>query len=284
MPLVLSRRRFLQRAAAAGPAAAIATHATWASAAGKDGSAPAARFAVVGDAGTGDPIVSVLGQAIAAAGPYQALLLLGDNIYPDGDPSLVFKAVYGPFSPVLRSGADLVAVLGNHDVKGHHTDAMVTALGMPGRWYSRDYGPVLIVALDSNIVTSDAQRQWLDDTLAASSAPWKIVMFHHPPYSSGRHGSNLSIRKAWSPILERRGVQLVLNGHDHDYERTRSINGVTYVVSGGGARSHSVGRSGFTAANANAVHYVDLAVFDDHIELEARGISRSRLDAAVIPR
>ena len=86
--------------------------------------------------------------------------------------------------------------------------------------------------------------------LASSTSQWKIVALHHPPYSSGRHGSTVGAREQLEPILVRRHVDLVLAGHDHHYERTHPHQGVTYVVSGGGCKTTAVGHSRFTAAAA----------------------------------
>src|SRR5688572_28977977 len=67
--------------------------------------------------------------------PYDVLLLLGDNVYPSGDPTRLPETVFGPFQSVLDDGAKLLAILGNHDVMDGHADAQVAALGLPGRWY-----------------------------------------------------------------------------------------------------------------------------------------------------
>jgi tartrate-resistant acid phosphatase type 5 len=84
------------------------------------------------------------------------------------------------------------------------------------------------------------QAMWLKRALAASDAPWKIVMFHHPPYSSGRHGS--TNRMKW-PFLQW-GASAVISGHDHSYERVLHHTGFPYFVNGlGGASLTSFGGS-----------------------------------------
>lgn len=100
---------------------------------------------------------------------------------------------------------------------------------MPGRWYSWRSGPALVVVLDSTRPDDPEQLDWLERTLASTDATWRIVALHHPPYSSGWHGSATDVREAFQPIFERYGVQLVLAGHDHDYQRSVPINGITYV-------------------------------------------------------
>jgi hypothetical protein len=77
------------------------------------------------------------------------------------------------------------------------------------------------------------QYLWLQNDLASTHQPWKVVFFHVPPYSSGPHGSNSLVARALEPLFTQYGVDLVFNGHDHDYERS-VIHNITYIVTGGG--------------------------------------------------
>jgi hypothetical protein len=234
--------------------------------------APEVHLAVVGDVGDSGTHVDATGAAVArvAAGePFDALVLLGDNVYPDGDPSRLRGAVFDPFADVLASGADLVAILGNHDVIGGHGDDQLEVLGMEGRWWSRTYGDVLLVGLDSNVLDAPGQREFLEEALATSDARWRIVAVHHPPYSAGYQGSSVEVRTLLAPILTRHGVQLVLSGHDHDYQRSVPIEGVTYVVSGAGSGTRGTGEDEFTAASWSWGHFVDVAITGDRLVLRA---------------
>ncbi|MCP4249517.1 MAG: metallophosphoesterase, partial [bacterium] len=107
------------------------------------------------------------------------------------------------------------------------------------------------------------------ETLAATDAPWKLVAVHHPPYSAGYQGSAHDERDSFSPIFEQHGVQLVLSGHEHDYQRNESINGVTYLVSGAGAGTRRTGNRSYTAYSAATMNFVDLNVFPDRLVLRA---------------
>ncbi len=77
------------------------------------------------------------------------------------------------------------------------------------------------------------------------------------------------MREAFVPIFERYGVQAVFSGHEHDYQRTNPINGVTYIVTGAGSRTRRTGVDDFTAVASSTHHFVDLNVFDDHLRLRA---------------
>jgi hypothetical protein len=234
---------------------------------------PSVRLAVVGDAGTGDWAAFATGTAIEkAAGehPFDALVLLGDNVYPDGDPDLVDPLVHRPFAGVLGRGARLLAILGNHDVQRGQGHEVAARLGMPDRWYAERLGDLLFVGLDSTQVERPGQLSWLEDVLAANDARWVVAAVHHPPWSAGWHGSTRSVQRTWCPLLEAHGVALVLSGHEHDYQRSVPLGGTTYVVSGGGADHLRItSRDWFTAASWSVHHFLDVRVHDDRMVVEA---------------
>jgi 3',5'-cyclic AMP phosphodiesterase CpdA len=137
------------------------------------------------------------------------------------------------------------------------------------------------VGLDSNDL-DPAQLQFLAHALATTAARWKIVALHHPPYSAGYQGSSVDVRAKLSPVLERYGVQLVLSGHDHDYQRSIPIGGVTYIVSGAAARTRRTGDDSFTATSYSWHHFLDIAVTGDHLVLRAVGQDGRVFDEAVL--
>lgn len=246
---------------------------------------PTQRFAVAGDVGTGDDVEQRTADAMDLVEgdlDYDSLLLLGDNVYPNGDPAAVSRTVFEPFDAVLDGGTELVAVLGNHDVSDGNGDAQAVALGMPARWYSERVGDVLLVALDSTQPDNPEQVAWLQAILREEPAPWTIALLHHPPYSGGYHGSDLAVRAQFAPVFSRFGVDLVLSGHDHDYQRTVPIDGVTYVVTGAAAKLRSTDRADFADVAWSTNSFVDLAVYGDHIQLRAIDQSGHTFDEASI--
>ena len=246
--------------------------------------APLVRIGAAGDVGTGSDTewatASLMDRAEDSV-EFDALLLLGDNVYPHGDPERLADTVFDPFGGVLDGDTVLLGVLGNHDVEQGNALGQVQGLGMPWRWYAETFGDVLIVILDSTQPESRQQISFLEDTLAASNAKWTIVALHHPPYSAGSHGSDLPTREAFESIFVAYGVDLVLSGHEHDYQRSRPIDGTTYVVSGGAAKLRPTGSASFTEFSASAFHFVTLDVWDDRIVVSA--FSRDGLlDRAVL--
>jgi 3',5'-cyclic AMP phosphodiesterase CpdA len=235
------------------------------------GREPLLRLAVVGDIGHAGGRESATAAAITKAGrwrPFDALVLLGDNVYPRGDPAGLDETVFEPFATVLDGGAELWPILGNHDVLDGHAAGNVAALGMPGRWYAKELDDLLFVGLDSNDLHG-RQLAWLERVLAESEARWKIVALHHPPYSAGYQGSNLEARRLVTPIVERHGVQLVLSGHEHDFERSRPIDGVTYIVSGAGSETRRTGHASFTAASWSWHHFLEISVHANRLVVRA---------------
>ncbi len=183
----------------------------------------------IGDFGVGGERERQVGGALRAyeeAHPAELLLTLGDNDYTRGR---AFEASWqASFGWLAEAGVDVAGTLGNHD--GRYE---LGTLQMPGTYYTRRAGDVQIFVLNSNAIGS-RQTRWLRGALAASTAPWKIAVLHHPPYTCGGHLGGIGVRRAWRPVFERYHVRLVLSGHDHNYQRFAPVRGVTYVVHGGG--------------------------------------------------
>jgi 3',5'-cyclic AMP phosphodiesterase CpdA len=228
---------------------------------------PVLRVAVAGDVGDSGSSLDATADAMAGVGGrsgFDVLLLLGDNVYPAGDPSRLQDTVLTPFAAVLDAGAELLAIVGNHDEE--RADAQLAALGLPGRWWAVERDGVLLVGLDSTSRDDPEQLAWLEDVLARTTAPWRIVALHHPPYSAGYQGSDAEVREIFTPLFARYGVQLVLSGHDHDYQRSDPLDGTTYVVTGSGSGTRRTGSDGFTAVSFSTLGFVELGVYPDRIE------------------
>jgi 3',5'-cyclic AMP phosphodiesterase CpdA len=268
------------------PAAGVTRPAVTTSPRPEGAGGPVLRLAVAGDVGTGGPQERATAAAmdrLEERREFDVLLLLGDNIYPDGDVAGAQEAVFGPFAGVLDGRTTLLAALGNHDVRTADGVPQLAAFGMPGRWYLRRLGPVDLIVLDSTRTGDPAQLSWLEATLAAPErARWTVVAQHHPPLSAGWHGDHEPSRRLLVPLFERYGVDLVLTGHDHDYQRSTPQAGVTYVVTGGAATLRRTGRKPFTAASASAYHFVELAVFADRMELRAVDQQQQVFDEVVL--
>jgi 3',5'-cyclic AMP phosphodiesterase CpdA len=194
-----------------------------------------AAFLATGDFGVGGSRELSLGLRMKrheSRNPASMLVTLGDNDYTRSPAR--FRANWRrSFGWARPSGLRVAGTLGNHDYEVARGRYQFNLLGMPGPYYTRRLGDAQLFLLDSNVV-NDRQTAWLERALADSSATWKIAAFHHPPYTCGGHSGHQDVAARWVPLFERYGVQLVLSGHDHNYQRFATQNGVTYVVHGGG--------------------------------------------------
>lgn len=207
------------------------------------------RIAVIGDYGNNSKGETSVASLVASWEP-DLVITTGDNNYPSGSASTIdanigqyyHQFVY-PYTGAYPPGANqnrFFPSLGNHDWVATDAQPYLDYFTLPGneRYYNFSVGSVEFFAIDSDIREPDGvdststQAVWLKTQLEASTANWKIIFFHHPPYSSALHGSQLWMRwpfKTW-------GADLVLSGHDHMYERF-DIEGLTYIVDGLGGAS-----------------------------------------------
>jgi hypothetical protein len=209
------------------------------------------RVWVLGDSGTAN------GNAAAVATAYRTFtrdhytdlwLMLGDNAYERGTDVEYQAAVFGMYRSLLRRTV-LWPTIGNHDTGESEGPSLsipyfsIFSLPMRGecggipsgteKYYSFDYANIHFVCLDSmssSRAVHGPMLTWLREDLSASTQQWLIAFWHHPPYSKGSHDSDrelnlIEMRRNALPILESHGVDLVLCGHSHCYERSFLLSG-----------------------------------------------------------
>jgi len=203
----------------------------------------AIRFAVIGDSGTGKPpqyqVAGQMKKCREKTG-FDFVLMLGDNIYGGKSPQDFQRKFELPYKSLLDAGVKFYASIGNHD---NTNERLYQPFNMGGdRFYSFKKGNVTFFALDSNYMDL-AQLSWLETQLQTATTPWKICFFHHPLYSDGRfHGPDTHLRAVLKPLFEKYGVNLVLSGHEHVYERIKPQDDIYYFVLGnsGQLRPHNL--------------------------------------------
>jgi calcineurin-like phosphoesterase family protein len=201
------------------------------------------RFAAIGDNGTGTREqydVAAQMDRFHQRFPFEFVVMLGDNIY-GGKTAADYKLKFeDPYKPLLDGGVKFYASLGNHDDPNERSYKPFNMGGK--RYYSFKNGNVTFFALDSNYMDPE-QVSWLQQQLSGSSSDWKICFLHHPLHSDGQfHGSDVDLRARIEPIFEKNGVNVVLSGHDHVYERIAPQHGISYFVIGnsGQLRFHNL--------------------------------------------
>lgn len=217
----------------------------------KPGPGEPIRVWVLGDSGTANANARAVRDAFEGwrgTRDADAILMLGDNAYNSGTDAEYQAAVFETY-PVQIRRLPLWSTLGNHD--GYSADSAsqtgpyyeifnLPTQGESGgepsgteAYYSFDMGDVHFVCLDSyesGRSRNGAMLSWLVDDLARTDATWTVAFWHHPPYTKGSHDSDIEgqlidMRENALPILESYGVDLVLSGHSHAYERSRLIDG-----------------------------------------------------------
>ena len=221
------------------------------------GTAANTRVWVIGDSGTANSNARDVRDAFktwSVSQPANFMLMLGDNAYNDGTDTEYQNAVFDTYPELLRQ-LPVWPTLGNHD--GHSADSgtqtgpyydifdLPTNAEAGGQksfteaYYSFDYGNIHFVVLDSydsDRTPGGNMLQWLESDLVLNDKPWLIAIWHHPPYTKGSHNSDtegalIDMRQNALPILEAWGIDLVLTGHSHTYERSFLVDG-HYGLSG----------------------------------------------------
>ncbi len=206
-------------------------------------------FAVIGDYGSDDSHQLAVANLVKSWNP-EFIITLGDNNYPDGEAATIdanigkyYREYIYPYRGTYGAGAAtnrFWPAVGNHDWDnqvGPPLQPYLDYFTLPNneRYYDFVRGPVHFFVLDSDssepdgIKATSVQAQWLRNKMASSTAPWKIVYLHHPPYSSRSSYLNLQ----WP--FEAWGANAVLAGHHHLYERV--MKGIPFITNGLGGES-----------------------------------------------
>jgi len=233
-------------------------------------------FAIIGDFGeAGDPAFKV-SELVKSWSP-DFVVTLGDNNYDRGELSTFQENIgqyycdfiYNPDAPAdcqcngmatLEAQNKFFPTLGNHDQQNaNYSQPYLAAFTLPGKetYYSFRWGPAEFFTVNSGKngeadCCGSEQASWLKTALLQSKAKFKVVYFHHPPYSSSNHGNFTNMQ--WP--FEEWGASIVLSGHSHLYERVNKIDtDFYYVVNGLGGRKKIYG------CNVNPVDEIDLEHF-----------------------
>jgi hypothetical protein len=207
------------------------------------------------------------------------VIAIGDNAYNDGTLT-EYNQCYDPNWG--RHKARTRPVPGNHEyhtsgAQGYFDYFGALAGDRAKGYYSYDVGPWHVIALNSNIelTSGSPQLQWLRADLAANPRPCTLAYWHHPRFSSGYHGNNSAMQPFWDALYEG-GADVVLNGHDHNYERFAPQSPTGAADAGRGIREFVVGTGGtglrsFSTVRANS----EVRITGEHgvlkLELEASG-------------
>jgi predicted phosphodiesterase len=252
----------------------------------KNGSA---KFAVIGDTGTGDKHQLAVAKQLTATRakfPFEFVIMVGDNLYGGNAAKDYDKKFAIPYKPLLDAGIKFYAALGNHD---DPSERYYKPFNMNGeRYYTvKPADGVRFFALDSTYM-DEKQLKWLDEQLKASGSEWKIAFFHHPPYSSGEtHGSDETLRTQLEPIFVKYGVNVVLTGHEHFYERIKPQKGIAYFITGSSAklREGNISTTQLTAKGFDAGYtFMIVEIVGDDMYYQALTDTGKTVDSGMVHR
>ena len=228
---------------------------------------------ILGDAGTGNQnqlnvrnrYYNYVESTPKTTNQTDMMLFLGDNAYHSGTDSEYQAAMFDVYSDMLKKSVSW-STLGNHDgysatsstQSGPYYDIFSLpkhgeAGGIPSgteAYYSFDYANIHFIVLESyTLYNSTTQMDWCRSDIQATNQDWIVAIFHHPPYTKGSHNSDTEnqlrkMRENFLPILESNGVDLILSGHSHSYERSYFINGHYGTSYSFDATTHTVGSNG----------------------------------------
>jgi hypothetical protein len=203
------------------------------------------RFAVIGDYGNaGEPEESVAN--LVSSWEPELVVTVGDNNYPSGSADLIdenigqyYHGYIYPYTGAFGAGASANSFfpsLGNHDWATAGAQPYLDYFQLPNneRYYDFVWGPVHFFVLSSHTSEPDGttstsdQANWFQERMGASAAPWQVAVLHHSPYASDTHHGSI-VRMQW-PYRDW-GIDAVLSGHSHIYERLE-VDGLPYLVNG----------------------------------------------------
>jgi predicted phosphodiesterase len=247
------------------------------------------KFAVIGDSGQPGGGQSAIARQMTgwrARFPFEFVIMTGDNLYGSERPGDYEKKFAIPYKPLIDAGVKFYASLGNHDDAGQIQYKLFNMNG--SKYYSfKPKDGVRFFALDSNYVDTK-QLDWLRKELSASGSDWKIAFFHHPLYSSGdTHGSADLQRGLLEPLFVEHGVDVVISGHEHFYERIKPQKGVAYFILGSSSklRTGDLHKSEMTAAGNDSEYAFMLVEIDgDEMSFQVINDKGKTFDAGRVRR
>lgn len=193
------------------------------------------RIAVFGDMGEGSPGQARVGAEMLKWAPTH-VATTGDNVYPMGSEA-DYRKRFDPHYQQLRMISSWKPALGNHDYYGRDLRPYFSRFGGTegNAYYKWSVGQADFFVLDTEqrLDETSSQRAWFERQLAASDAKYRVVQLHRPLVSTNEQGRGENF-DSLAPLLSKYGVQLVLGGHEHGYERSHAIDGTIHLITGGG--------------------------------------------------
>jgi Calcineurin-like phosphoesterase/IPT/TIG domain len=265
-------------------------------------------FVVIGDSGWGGAEQGTIALRLLAEKP-TLVLHTGDLVYMVGNYE-TYQRNYFNFYASTMCSVPFFPCPGNHDYDVVNAVPYLNIHALPnegvpitdrGRYYSFDWGNVHFVSIDAHqslnqaVNSNGPMLRWLDNDLRSTRQFWRIVYFHYPPFATGQNTNDIQsqwVRQYVVPILERHGVQVVFNGHEHSYQRNYAIRKSTkvdpgigtnyFTTGGGGAFLYDAVQTGLVEVAKREYHYVRADVQATRITFRSIKMDGTTLDTLTI--
>jgi hypothetical protein len=255
-------------------------------------------FLYLGDVQAGYESWGQMLTRIISQQPGLRFALLGGDLVDKGNNIQEWEQFFAAAEPLFKQ-IPLLPAVGNHDNTSLFRESFAVPPNGPredqGTVYSFDYGNCHIIVLNSNVMGIpgtagyDRLSGWLQRDLASSQKAWTIAVFHHPPYQALQDWRGGHLQTNWVPLLEQGGVDLVLNGHQHVYMRTKPLwqgeisqggPAIVYIIGNSGNKHYAPGPDHNYIARqvAGVSNYQLIEIQDDLLTLTTKGANGAVLD------
>ncbi len=234
---------------------------------------------VYGDTRTGHTVHQALVDSMVPLKPaavFHTGDLVDDGTIPDR------WVTFNTITAALRAETDYFPALGNHE---RQSQLFFDNFDLPNneQWYSVERNNTHFILLNScvDMGPTSEQYQWLMADLNGidSAITFRVVVFHQPLHSTGRHGGADTLAQLLAPIFEQHHVDIVFNGHDHDYERSL-CDGIYYVVAGGGGAPlyDQAGADPCSQLYLKTHHFCKLSMLGKRLVVKAYDLTGAKID------
>lgn len=210
------------------------------------------------------------------------------DLVQDGNTTELWHIFFNIIKPILKT-AKYYPVLGNHERESINYFKLFK-LPNNEKWYKINFKNISFFVLDSNsdLEINSKQYLWLKNELKINKSDFKVLIFHHPILSVGRHGGSSSLESSLTPLIKKYSIQLVFNGHDHAYQRFLK-DGVNYIVTGGGGaplynKVNNSNAEKYLKKYLKTYHYCLLNSKNKELEIIVYDINNNKIDSLIIKK
>jgi hypothetical protein len=220
---------------------------------------------------------------------FQTIILSMGDLVTDGDTEIDWDSEFfiSTYAYIRKMMASLPyqSCMGNHEGDGLLFEKYFPYPFVADRYWSFDYGPVHFAVVDQYVAygTGSPQLTWLENDLATTTRPWKIVCLHEPGWSAGSHANNTNVQNYIHPLLMEYGVTMLFAGHNHYYARA-VVSGIHHITTGGGGAPlyNPILTYPYIVTGVKAFHFCTIDIDGPVLHFEAINTGSSVIDSFTV--